>query len=471
MRNWTTAVSITISMIGLSVLLHSPFTNPSLYTDILGFFWNDFASKNRIPYFELDESGGHFEYPFVSGVLSILAWKAGGDLAGFYAVYSGMVAASALAMAYAMMRLHGNNSFWTYLVSPSLVVYGVYGYDVFLAALTALAVLSFTRERYSLSAILLALAFHTKLLSILFLPYALLRLDGRHKLKYLTVFGLVAGAPIIAMPEAFKAVVEAQTGWSLENAWYVHVFPDAASPVGPNTAPGLSTAILFGLIGNSPAIPVRSQESPQPCSVHASGRGFVPNVHAQIQPSDEHIPPAFPPSLRRPHVRVPLMGAVERSHNTDVVHHTRALQTVERAADNGSGQVHSPVNNLRPKPARRRPPEKTVARDTVPSQNRLRSEEAGQGLRALLIAFILSAAFSAALSLIIGPQEFMKIIYMTPQGLALVGRGLMTYWLVYPATGSELAAVFAAILFNNTVSLDELEETAYEFFTNTAHMA
>jgi len=74
-------------------------------------------------------------------------------------------------------------------------------------------------------------------------------------------------------------------------------------------------------------------------------------------------------------------------------------------------------------------------------------------LRALLIAFIVSAAVSAALSLTIGPQEFMKIVYMTPQGLVLIGRGLMTYWLVYPATGSELAAVFAAILFNNTVSL------------------
>ncbi|MEM0441249.1 MAG: glycosyltransferase family 87 protein [Candidatus Caldarchaeum sp.] len=249
MRNWMTAVSITISMIGLSVLLHSPFTNPSLYTDILGFFWNDFASRDRMPYLQLDQTGSHFEYPFLSGLLSILAWKAGGDLAGFYAVYSGMVATSALAMAYAMMRLYGNNGFWMYLVSPSLVVYGVYGYDVFLAALTALAVFFFTRERYSLSAILLALAFHTKLFSILFLPYALLRLDGRQRLKYLTVFGLVVGAPIIAMPEAFKAVVEAQTGWSLENAWYVHVFPDAASPVGPNTAPGLSTAILFGLIG------------------------------------------------------------------------------------------------------------------------------------------------------------------------------------------------------------------------------
>ncbi|MEM4306230.1 MAG: hypothetical protein QXD61_09685, partial [Candidatus Caldarchaeum sp.] len=251
MRNWLTAVTITVSVMGLSILLHTPFLQPNLYTDILGFFWNDFASRDRIPYLQLDETGSHFEYPFVSGLLSILAWKTGGDLAGFYAVYSGMVAASALAMAYAMMRLHGNNGFWMYLVSPSLVVYGVYGYDVFLAALTALAVLFFTRERYSLSAILLALAFHTKLLSILFLPYALLRLDGRQRLKYLAVFGSVAGAPIIAMPEAFRAVVEAQTGWSLENAWYVHVFPDAASPVGPNTAPGLSTAILFGLIGMS----------------------------------------------------------------------------------------------------------------------------------------------------------------------------------------------------------------------------
>jgi hypothetical protein len=250
MRGMLPLIMVTCSTIGLGILLHSPFIQPSLYTDIMGFFWKDFAEAGRIPYLETDQTGRHFEYPFLSGALSVLAWRIGGDMAGFYLAYSAMVLASALAMAYSALRISGNPVHTiVYLVAPSLVVYGIYGYDVFLAALTALSVLAFIRGRYTTSAALLALGFHIKFLSILFLPYAMLRLHGRERLKYLAVFGAVALPPVLAFPEAFRAVVEAQTGWSLENAWYVHLFPDASAPVGPNQAPGLGTAVLFGTIG------------------------------------------------------------------------------------------------------------------------------------------------------------------------------------------------------------------------------
>ncbi|MEM2065638.1 MAG: glycosyltransferase family 87 protein [Candidatus Caldarchaeum sp.] len=252
MRETLLLIMVACSTIGLGILLHFPFIQPSLYTDIMGFFWSDFAQAGRIPYLELDQTGKHFEYPFVSGLLSIIAWRIGGDMAGFYLAYSAMVLASAIAMAYAAARLSRDNMYTlVYLAAPSLVVYGIYGYDVFLAALTALSVLAFARGRYTISAVLLALGFHTKFLSILFLPYAVLRLRDRERLKYLATFAAVALPPILAFPEAYRAVVEAQTGWSLENAWYVHLLPDAAAPVGPNTAPGLGAAILFGLISMS----------------------------------------------------------------------------------------------------------------------------------------------------------------------------------------------------------------------------
>lgn len=252
MRDWLALITLTASTVGLGVLLHSPFTQPNLYTDILGFFWNDFAASGRTPYIETDASGKHFEYPFLAGALSVLAWRLGGDLAGFYAAYSAMVVASALAMAYAAFRLSASGDMGhtlIYLMAPSMVVYSIYGYDVILAAFTALSTLAFVRKRYTISAALLALGFQTKLLSILFLPYALLRLQGRERLKYLAVFAAVALLPILAFPEAFRAVVENQLNWSLENAWYIHLFPDASAPVGPNQAPGLGTAVLFGTIG------------------------------------------------------------------------------------------------------------------------------------------------------------------------------------------------------------------------------
>ena len=246
------AIIAVLTLLGLGVLLHNPYAGNSLYTDIIGFFWNDFAARGLTPYVDKRIDGRPFEYPVLSGALSIIAWRLGGELEGFYATYSAFVMLAGAAMAYAALRL-SNDPVRTmvYLAAPSLVVYGVYGYDVILAALTALSVLAFSRGRYAWSAALLGLGFQTKLLSVLFLPYALIKLRGRERRLYIAVFTATALAPAVVMPEAFIQVLQTQSVWSLENAWYVHIFPEAANPVGPNPAPGQSTAVLFGLAGMS----------------------------------------------------------------------------------------------------------------------------------------------------------------------------------------------------------------------------
>jgi hypothetical protein len=232
------------------MLLHSPNREGGLYTDIMGFFWYDFAEKGLTPYLDRGIDGAPFEYPFLAGAISILAWKAGGDLTGFYMIYSAITMLFGAVMAYAAYKISENMPYTlTYLAAPSLVVYGIYGYDVMFAALTALSILAFIRGRYVLSAVLLALGFHTKLISVLFLPYAIIKLKGKEKRLYLAAFAAVAIVPALFMPEAFMDVIKQQTTWSLENAWYVHIFPDAATPVGPNPVAGTTTAVLFGSIG------------------------------------------------------------------------------------------------------------------------------------------------------------------------------------------------------------------------------
>jgi hypothetical protein len=244
------AVAAVVALLGASTLLHNPLSGNGLYTDIIGFFWYDFAEKGLTPYLDRGADGRHFEYPFLAGAVSILAWKIGGSLAGFYTVYSAIVILFGAVMAYAALRLSGSqNHTLIYLMAPSLLVYGIYGYDVIHAALTALSVLAFSRGRYVLSAVLLALGFQTKLLSILFLPYALLKLRNKERTLYALAFAVTAFTPILAMPEAFMEVWKEQVNWSLENAWYVHVFPDAAAPVGPNESAGRAAATLFGSLG------------------------------------------------------------------------------------------------------------------------------------------------------------------------------------------------------------------------------
>jgi hypothetical protein len=243
-------IAVVVALLGAATLLHNPLSGNGLYTDIIGFFWNDFAEKGLTSYLDRGADGAPFEYPFLAGAISILAWKVGGDLTGFYIIYSAITMLFGAVMAYAAYKLSENTSYTlTYLAAPSLVIYGIYGYDVMFAALTALSVLAFIRGRYVLSAVLLALGFHTKLISVLFLPYAIIKLKGKERRLYLAAFAAMAIVPALFMPEAFMDVIRQQTTWSLENAWYVHIFPDAATPVGPNPVAGTTTAVLFGSIG------------------------------------------------------------------------------------------------------------------------------------------------------------------------------------------------------------------------------
>lgn len=74
-------------------------------------------------------------------------------------------------------------------------------------------------------------------------------------------------------------------------------------------------------------------------------------------------------------------------------------------------------------------------------------------MRRLALCLILAMAASAAASVMVGPSNFLDIILRSPQGLVLVGRTMMAFSIVYPATGSTLLSAFAAIMFNNSIAL------------------
>jgi hypothetical protein len=75
------------------------------------------------------------------------------------------------------------------------------------------------------------------------------------------------------------------------------------------------------------------------------------------------------------------------------------------------------------------------------------------GFKTPLVAFIVSALAALVLSLTVKPLDVYRAVITSPFGLVLVGRTMMAYTLVYPATGSEYLALASAILFNNSMSL------------------
>jgi hypothetical protein len=75
------------------------------------------------------------------------------------------------------------------------------------------------------------------------------------------------------------------------------------------------------------------------------------------------------------------------------------------------------------------------------------------GFKTPFVAFITSALATLVLSLTVKPLDVYRAVITSPFGLVLVGRTMMAYTLVYPATGSEYLALASAIIFNNSMSL------------------
>jgi hypothetical protein len=75
------------------------------------------------------------------------------------------------------------------------------------------------------------------------------------------------------------------------------------------------------------------------------------------------------------------------------------------------------------------------------------------GFKTPFAAFIISALAALVLSLTVKPLDVYRAVITSPFGLVLVGRTMMAYTLVYPATGSEYLALASAIIFNNSMSL------------------
>jgi len=77
------AACISSSLAGmlLSVFVHSPWTVPSLYSDVGSFWGRSWVSGGQVPN---SSPGNFFEYPPISGLILYAARVLGGDYTGYY---------------------------------------------------------------------------------------------------------------------------------------------------------------------------------------------------------------------------------------------------------------------------------------------------------------------------------------------------------------------------------------------------
>lgn len=223
----------------LSLLLHVPGQQWTVYSDVASFWYREENLRiGQVPCIDY-----FFEYPPVACYLVYLARLAGGpELLSYYFAF-GLISLPAYALlAHSTSRLNPGAPYLPAiaLLSPSLVVYGIYNFDHFFAALLALSLLLFARGRHVSAGAVLGVATATKLMAVLLLPLYLLE-QGAQRTRTFLAFAagaLLPSLPVLLLNPGWLAeFVRYHSGWGLENAWYVWVFSDPFSP----------TAKLFGL--------------------------------------------------------------------------------------------------------------------------------------------------------------------------------------------------------------------------------
>ncbi len=231
----------------LSIFLHSSLTAANLYSDIGSFWGRDWIRNGLFPNLS---QGAFFEYPPIAGYLLYVARAIGGSYNGYYAVFSVVSLGTAAGIAWSSWRLAnalGRKLNPGYFLLPSVIIYGLYSFDLFNALFIILSIQFFVERRKTASSIALALAISTKLVGVFLLPVFLLDMgSSKERVRYLIIAaGMVAliYAPILILNFGYVSQFLGyfQT-WGLEDAWYVWIFQS------PSTW-GFAKAFGFGVMG------------------------------------------------------------------------------------------------------------------------------------------------------------------------------------------------------------------------------
>jgi hypothetical protein len=242
-RILTASLGSALGAILLSAFLHSDFTSPSLYSDIASFWGRAWVSAGQVPY---SSSATFLEYPPISGLFlfaarvlgGVFAAPAGGLYNGYYDSFSVLSLGAAAVMAWSTWRLAkalGVQLNPVYFLLPSMVIYGVYNFDLFDALFVVLCLQFFVEKRPSVSAVFLGLAIATKGIAVVLLPLFLLELVGiRPRARYIAVSLATAAACFVPIAVVnfgfFHQFISYFATWGLEDAWYIWIFGGPFAP-------------------------------------------------------------------------------------------------------------------------------------------------------------------------------------------------------------------------------------------------
>jgi hypothetical protein len=241
-RLLASVISSAVGAVLISAFFHSSLTVTNFYSDIGSFFSRTWVASGQVPY---SSPGAFLEYPPVSGLLLYLSRYIGGSIAGnvggiytgYYWVFSVLSLAAAAVLGWSTWRLAnalGTKLNPAYFMLPSMLIYGIYNFDLFNALFIVLSLQLFVEKRRDSSAVFLGVALATKFVAGVMLPIFLLELaGGKERLRYLLISVVFAGlffVPIVLVNFGyFSQFLSFYNNWGLEDAWYIWIFGDPFS--------------------------------------------------------------------------------------------------------------------------------------------------------------------------------------------------------------------------------------------------
>jgi len=250
-------ISASLASIIVSAYLHSDSSPNKIYSDLWTFWTRDWVAAGQVPY----SPGAFLEYPPVSGLVlysartlgGTLAGVAGGIYAGYYDSFSALSLLAAVGLAWSTWRLAGDMNIRVnplYFLLPSMLIYGVYNFDLFNALFIVLSLQFFVEKRRGWSAVFMGVAIATKFVAAALIPVFLFELTRwRERGRYLAISGVVAGAffvPIAIFNFAyFSQFLSFYSSWGLEDAWYIWIFGDPFSHPAKLFGAALLVALLL----------------------------------------------------------------------------------------------------------------------------------------------------------------------------------------------------------------------------------
>lgn len=274
-KNFSILIALITSTWVISLILHDPGLPAILdqtgfkYSDIVhGLFYTRFRVDSSREWFN-DKSftefirgvyrcpkpyiDYHFEYPPLIGLLWFTSTCISfnyfygvsiDDVARVhYYIQSSIILIFSITCSISLYKLGGLMGIrwprYLLLLSPSMILYLIYNWDIIAISLAILGVLMYLKKKYTLSGILLGASFSTKILTIGVAYYLFLKSTNRRRFidvaKYVLGFTLTGVLPFLVLyvlsPHGLHRMIQHHLSWYCENCLYSVLIRDIWSPL------------------------------------------------------------------------------------------------------------------------------------------------------------------------------------------------------------------------------------------------